>query len=123
MLVDLLESKNLLQFVDFLYLPIDWYKSAKDWSKSVNHGYAFVNFISHEAAQKCEQILSGFQSWPVPSEKQLVVAWAEPERHGQQNNIDQWRNNPVMCLEVPPEYKPMLLKDGCPVPFPAPTKS
>merc|ERR1712032_464027 len=47
--LDLLDSRGLEY--DFVYVPIDWCKRA-------NLGYAFVNLVSHEEADRIEVVLN-----------------------------------------------------------------
>jgi len=42
---------------------------------------------------------------------------------GLEDNIERYRNSPVMHEAVPAQYKPLLFDGGVPVAFPAPTKS
>merc|ERR1711916_258740 len=42
---------------------------------------------------------------------------------GVEDNIERYRNSPVMHEAVPAQYKPLLFDGGVPVAFPAPTKS
>merc|ERR1711916_247075 len=42
---------------------------------------------------------------------------------GLEDNVERYRNSPVMHEAVPAQYKPLLFDGGVPVAFPAPTKS
>lgn len=112
-LVDMLDSKGI-QF-DFAYLPVDW-------SKRSNLGYAFVNLVCHDEAERIASLLDGFSEWTVSSEKKCEVVWGKAEQQSLHRNIERFRNSPVMHPDVPDEFKPVLLTLGERVAFPAPTK-
>jgi len=112
-ILDLLDSKAI-QY-DFIYVPIDWGKRA-------NLGYAFVNLVSNEEAERIEHLLNGFSDWKVTSEKVCEVAWGRKEHQSLHLLIDRFRNSPVMHPLVPEEFKPLLFTLGKRMVFPAPTK-
>jgi len=114
MLLELLDTKGFIGCYDFVYLPVDFKRKA-------GLGYAFVNFITHEDAQRVRRDLQGFSDWKVYSQKVLQVAWSTPLQ-GLAANIERYRNSPVMHPDVPDEYRPMLLSSGRPVRFPPPTR-
>merc|ERR1712151_884721 len=87
----------------------------------VTIGYAFVNFVSAEAAQECLSRLDGFTDWAVPCGNSLTVAWSEKDQ-GLATIIDRHRNSPVMHASVREEFKPALYMDGVKSAFPKPTK-
>lgn len=114
MLCEMLDSEGFSGKYNFLYLPIDF-------KSSVGFGYAFVNFISHDAAKAAKQAFHGFMSWKVHSRKALEMDWSGPQ--GLQVHVERYRNSPVMHDQVPDEYKPILLNsDGERLTFPLPTK-
>jgi len=100
--------------MDFVYLPMDFKRDA-------NVGYAFVNLVSAQEADRFFQVFMGFQDWGLASEKVGKVCWGQPLQ-GLDNHIDRYRNSPVMHSSVPEEHKPMLFRDGMRIPFPEPTK-
>merc|ERR1719454_2190491 len=53
MLLDLIDSLGFACCYDFAYLPVDFKSQA-------GLGYAFVNFISSDHAQRCFERLEGF---------------------------------------------------------------
>merc|ERR1712232_171450 len=112
-LLDWLDS-NSIQY-DFIYLPTDW-------SKGANLGYAFLNLVSFDEAERIAALLNGFSDWKFPSEKVCEVAWGTEQRQGLHRILEQFRNSPVMHSDVPEEYKPLMFKSGQRIPFPAPTK-
>lgn len=113
MLLDLLDERSEGQY-NFVYLPIDFATAAC-------LGYAFVNLISEEQAQRLSQSLDGFCDWKVCTRKMCKTSWSDPHQ-GFEANVERYRNSPVMHETVPQEFKPMVFVDGMAVPFPPPTK-
>jgi hypothetical protein len=100
---------------DFLYLPMDFKRDA-------NLGYAFVNLVSAQEANRFFEFFQGFDDWGLASHKVCEVCWGNPLQ-GFDQHIDRYRNSPVMHNSVPDEHKPILLLNGHRIPFPAPTSS
>lgn len=113
MCVEMLNAEGFHAQFDFVYVPADY-------KHHVSFGYAFVNFKSHELATQCIQHFEGFQRWCVESDKVCAASWSDPHQ-GLEAHIERFRNSPVMHPDVPEEYRPMILVNGTPVPFPAPT--
>mmetsp|Transcript_114615 Transcript_114615/g.228096 ORF Transcript_114615/g.228096 Transcript_114615/m.228096 type:complete len:526 (+) Transcript_114615:50-1627(+) len=114
-LVTLLNENGFFGLFDFVYLPIKFVTLE-------TFGYAFVNMVSEEAADKCMNVFNGFSSWPV-QDPSVCRATRETTHHGQQAHIGLYRNSPVMHPLVPDAGKPAIFKDGLRTPFPPPTKS
>lgn len=114
MVADLLNSQGLQMKFDFIYTPVKF-------STMVTIGYAFVNFVSHEAAKECLSRLSGFTGWATPCENSLSTLWSEKDQ-GLAAIIDRHRNSPVMHESVKEEFKPALYIKGVRAAFPRPTK-
>merc|ERR1719482_478179 len=68
MLLELVDSMGFASCYDFAYLPVDFKSQA-------GLGYAFINFVSCEDAQRCFKVFEGFSAWKVPSEKVCTVTW------------------------------------------------
>merc|ERR1711862_925955 len=92
-----------------------------DFAKQANLGYAFVNMISRDWADRFWTQLTGFSGWVLKSDKVGQVSWSEPLQ-GLRMQIGRYRNCPVMHKDVPDDYKPILLYHGERIPFPEPTK-
>jgi hypothetical protein len=114
MLLELLDSEGLVGRYDFVYLPVDFHRKS-------SLGYAFMNLVTHEDAQKAMDCLHGFRDWKVASQKICEVVWGEPLQ-GLSAHVERYRSSPVMHSDVPDEFKPILLKNGERVSFPPPTK-
>jgi hypothetical protein len=112
-LLDRLASQGFQFSFDFVYLPMDFKREA-------NLGYAFVNFLTHEVADRFYHSFNGFRNWGPTSTKIVEVTWGKI--HGLDAHIERYRNSPVMHENVPDEHKPVLVHEGQRVPFPAPTK-
>jgi hypothetical protein len=112
MMLEMLNSLNLNGHFDFVYLPCD-FKSGQ------NLGYGFVNFITHEFAERAFELCKGYSDWGFEA---CEVAWRS-KHQGLESNIDNIRNTTVMHHLVPDEFKPLLFKDGTAADFPLPTKT
>lgn len=114
LLLALLDGRGFGGRYNLVYLPIDF-------SSQAGFGYAFVNFISTEEAERFKEHFEGFHEWAVPSDKVCEVLWSAA-RQGLQANIERFRNSPVMHESVPDKFRPALFVDGVRVPFPPPTR-
>lgn len=114
MLLKLIDSEGFAGEYDFIYLPMDFKSHA-------SLGYAFVNLVSAEQAQRFFATFEGFSRWVVPSQKVCSVNWSHPYQ-GLEAHIERYRNSPVMHEDVPDDYKPMVFHSGKRIPFPEPTK-
>lgn len=114
MFCEMFDSAGFAGLFNFVYLP-------RDFKKSAGFGYAFVNFELHAGATAAMRSLRGFSRWEVPSRKILEVAWSSPHQ-GLTAHVERYRNSPIMHEAMPDDYKPILLKDGFRISFPAPTK-
>lgn len=114
MVLELLDSKGFQGCYDFFYLPVDFQRSS-------GLGYAFVNFVTHAAAENARQVLQGFKSWKVRSQKILEVSWSGFSQ-GLEANIERYQNSSVWHSSVPEEFKPLLFVNGVRIAFPAPSK-
>jgi len=115
MFLRMLDAHGFRGFYNFIYLPIDF-------RHKVNLGYAFVNTVSHESAVRLKDALNGFNSWAFDSLKVCEAVWASPHQ-GLEENMERYRNSPVMHESVPDEFKPVLFQDGMRISFPLPTKN
>jgi hypothetical protein len=115
---NLLRTLNIHGFsglYDFVYLPVDF-------ESMLCKGYAFVNAISGEHAQRMIESFDGYRDWSRCSSSKICQANLSAVQ-GLDANIDRYRNSPVMGDGVPSNFKPVLFVRGEEVPFPAPTKS
>lgn len=114
MVLELLEAEGFKGCYDFVYLPMDFHRMA-------GLGYAFVNLVSTEEANRVKQHFEDFSRWTLASQKICKVSWGEPLQ-GLEAHIERYRNSPVMHEDVPDKYKPVLYDKGERVAFPPPTK-
>lgn len=114
MLLDLLEGQGLSGCYDFVYLPINFGSHA-------NFGYALINLVTQDEAERFMALFRGFSGWATDSLKVADVIWSG-KRQGLENQIARYRNSPMLSEGMPEEAKPLLLKDGVPVGFPPPTR-
>lgn len=95
---------------DFFYLPIDF-------RNKCNIGYAFINFLEHEAAKRFSEAFEGYQLRAFNSQKVCSVSWARVQ--GLDANIEHYRNSPVAALPIA-QYRPLLFEGGEEKTFPEP---
>jgi len=115
MLLELLNEHGFSGLYNLVYLPMDYHRKA-------GFGYAFIDFLTTEEAERFRATFEGFSDWGLVSHKICNVSWSDALQ-GVQAHIDRYRNSPVMHDAVPDEFKPMLFENGKRVLFPAPTKS
>jgi len=113
-LLALFDSHGFQGTYDFVYLPIDY-------ERRTGLGYAFVNFVTHQDADRFKCYFNGFKKWGVPSRKFCDVMWSTTLQ-GLQAHVDRFRDSDVMHDAVPDSFKPIILVDGERVPFPAASK-
>jgi hypothetical protein len=112
-LLRLVNGKQFAGLYDFVYMPFDF-------KRGLCLGYAFLNLISEYYAERFMAVFHGFSRWYLRSSKVCAVTWSLTQ--GLEDNIERYRNSPVMGDDVPAEYKPMLFVDQQQVPFPEPTR-
>jgi len=102
---------------DLVYVPMDF-------ASMLSHCYAFVDFISEEAALEFLALganTRGFSASTCVGEGGSEITWAVGMQ-GLDEAIEKYRNSPVMHALVPDECKPLLFRKGQIVSFPKPTK-
>jgi len=114
MILELMDAQGFEGMYDFVYLPIDF-------STQSNIGYAFVNLTSAPTARRFWRVFEGFSDWAIPSRKICTLCWSDPCQ-GLDQNVERYRNSPVMCESVPEQHKPAVFSQGAQVEFPAPLK-
>jgi RNA recognition motif-containing protein len=115
---ELLEVVNAAGFqkdYDIVSLPIDLLTY-------VGLGYAFINFTTHEQAEKFKQHFHGFEGWQAACDKACETSWSDNLKV-YDSIVERYRNSPVMHESVADKYKPALYKSGVRIPFPEPTKN
>merc|ERR1719265_6906 len=116
MLLELVDAMGFEACYDFAYLPVDFKSQA-------GLGYAFINFVTPDEAQRCFEQFEGFSDWKVPSEKVCTVTWGSPYQ-GLEAHVERYQNSPVMHHSIPDEWKPVLFDhEGRRIAFPPPTKA
>jgi hypothetical protein len=117
-ILELFDTHGFQGSYDFVYVPHDF----KRLPQLVSLGYFFVNFVTHEFAQKALDQLVGFKEWESgESAKVLDATWAT-QTQGLKSCIKRYKNCPVMHETVPNECKPMIFEKGVLVPLPSPKK-
>jgi len=113
-LTEMMDREGFVGLYDFVYMPMNFRTKA-------SFGYAFVNLVTHEAAQRCHDKFQGFAHWCVHTERVCEVTWSDMHQ-GLAAHIERYRNSPVMHESVPDEYKPVMYSGGVRALFPPPTK-
>merc|ERR1712232_645857 len=85
-------------------------------------GYATICMKMPDDAQRLVQSFHGFSNWPVPSPLCCDARWCGP-RQTLQEQIERYRDSPVMHPSVPDDHKPALFVDGVRALFPPPTRA
>jgi len=99
---------------DFLYLP-------KNFGTNEAFGYAFINFPRPETAARFMSDFRGFSNWSVPANTEASVEWMDGNQ-GLNAQIERYRNSGMMHSSVSDDARPIILRDGMRIPFPAPTQ-
>jgi|Transcript_116363 hypothetical protein len=115
MLLDFLNHQGFEKQFDMVYLPL------KFCSKLCFH-YAFVNFTTEEVTKRFIKDLQGYKGAEAFGEQACDISMSV-DNQGLAAAIKRYRNSPVMHPSVPDECKPLIFKDGKPIPFPPPTKN
>jgi len=113
MLIETLMGEGFSGLFDFVYAPIDF-------GTRSSFGYAFVNLVSPEDADSFVSAFEGFNKWSVQSSRCAEVEWSD--KQGLESMVERYRNSPLMHSKVPDEAKPIVLRDGVRIVFPAPTQ-
>merc|ERR1712159_286897 len=103
----MLDMQGFHQLYNFLYAPTNFRKASL-------FGYCFVNFEKHEVAVQAMSTLQAL-SWARFGGASIEVYWSEPHQ-GLEVHLERYRNSPVMHKSVPAKFKPLLLRNGQPVP-------
>jgi len=108
-LMQALRAEGFDGLYDFLYLPIDFVKN-------VCYGFAIINFVDPRTAEMAMRRLASAASMS----DQMAVEWSDSHQ-GLDALIERYRNSKVMDSSVTDSHKPILLRNGCVLPFPEPS--
>lgn len=109
----LLNAEGFGMLYDFIYLPAEL-------GSGNCFGYAFVNMATPMAAQQFVEHFQGFDRWPQPDARRAVVHFSEALQ-GLHEQIERYRNSPLMHSSVSDDIRPAIYSRGTRVCFPAPT--
>jgi len=98
---------------DLVYLP-------RCFASKRSFQYAFVNFVSADAAFAFQARFHGCTDVEIFGGSTADISLSECQ--GLSSNIAKFRNSSVMHPSVPDECRPLLFRDGKPIAFPKPTK-
>jgi len=115
MLLELLYQEGFAGTYSFIYLPIKL-------KKRLSFGYAFVQLIGEKEALRFYNHFECLDTCAAeaPNGQSLKVEWSRGAQTLEQQ-VDLYRNNPLMHTSVEDEMKPIILQNGVRVPFPSPT--
>jgi len=115
MLLGLFDDLGFLERIDFVFVPTDF-------STGENLAHAYVNLASPLDAAAFLDAFDGFSRWRAAWCTQACeVVWSCFEQ-GFKQNVERYRNSPVMHPSVPDSCRPVILFRGARQPFPPPTK-
>jgi len=114
MLLQLLDSEGFAGLYDFVHMPFDF-------RKSTSFGHAFVNSETHGVGQRMLAHFDCFRIGTSGSPKSCQVCWAQPFQ-GLRQNVEHYRNSPMMHECVPDALKPVIFCEGKRAVFPAATR-
>jgi len=112
-LVAYLDSEGFAGQYRLIYLPTDFKTQAV-------FGYAFVDLVSADEAQRFEAHFQQRAGWGIDSDRVCEITWSSLQ--GLWSHVERYRNSPLMHESVADAFKPALYVKGRRVPFPAPTK-
>jgi hypothetical protein len=116
LLCAMLDAAGFAGRYDFVYLPVN-FKTSQPFQ------YGMVNFVSsNDALVALDSLNTTTPQWPqhLPAAAAVEAAWCTKSQ-GLRNQVELYRNSPVMHHSVPDVCKPILLRNGVRIPFPAPT--
>merc|ERR1712048_99560 len=113
-LLELLDQQGFHGSYDLLYMPVDI-------QTELNHAYAFINFTTTENVERFRAHFIGFSEWMVTSDRVCEISWSDAAQ-GLDENIQRYRDSPMMHESVVDRFKPALFEKGNRIPFPEPTK-
>lgn len=108
-LMKLIDEAGFQGRYDFVYLPMDY-------GHQTTFGYAFLNLVT---VPDTISFCAHFEGHTL-SDQRLAVAWSEIQ--GLNENVERYRNSAAMHRSVADCFKPLLLRDGKRLTFPAPTQ-
>lgn len=109
----LLQAEGFGALFDFIYLPADL-------GSGSCFGYAFINMVTPKDAEDFVRHFQGFDRWPEADARRAVVHMSEALQ-GLENQIERYRNSPLMHQSVADELRPAVYRHGFRVAFPLPT--
>jgi len=114
-LADLLNREGFKGRYDYVYLP-------QHFALHTTFGYAFINMVTEQEADRFWAHFAGFDRWPQPSSKVATVGWSDALQ-GLEEQVERYRNSRIMHESMPDALKPAIFVNGVRVPFPPPTKA
>jgi len=115
MLLGLFADLGFSERIDFVFVPTDF-------STGENLAHAYVNLVSPLDAAAFLDAFDGFSRWHSSWCTQACeVVWSCFEQ-GFKQNVERYRNSPVMHPSVPDSCRPVILLKGVRQRFPSPTK-
>jgi hypothetical protein len=112
----LLERESFANLFDFVYVPFNFKVMSP-------FGFAVVNFVDQQVAERARQHFSGFLWSTVDHCSELEACWSYSEQQGLQSCVRRLVDCDIMHFAVPDFCKPALLQGGSRIAFPSPSRS
>lgn len=109
----LLDAEGFGSLYDFIYLPAEL-------GTGSCFGYAFINMVTAREAERFVEYFQGFDRWQEAETRRAVVHLSEALQ-GLDEQIERYRNSPLMHPSVSDDLRPAVYRHGVRVPFPEPT--
>jgi len=109
----LMDAEGFGVLYDFIYLPAEL-------GTGSCFGYAFINMVTAQDAERFVEYFQGFDRWEEADTRRAVVHLSEALQ-GLNEQIERYRNSPLMHPSVSDDLRPAVYRGGVRVPFPEPT--
>lgn len=103
MVVEMLNDNGFQGCYDLLYLPLDFKTEAA-------LGYALINLVSPEDAERFKDFFKGFTKWSTTSEKICEVSWSDVQ--GVHKHVERHWKSSAMQGTVRDKFKPLFFENG-----------
>lgn len=107
-----LENLGFKGLFDFLYLPVD--QGGRNRHRVSSVGYAFVNFVDHQAAEQCRAVLHGFNFKKDGKLSNKVAIVSVAHIQGLEANLAHYKNAAVNMARKSNHLGPVVMAQLAP---------